>query len=69
MAKNGDNVDREVAGDLLKSSAEPRDRLPYTPEFDRLHGIYCQRAGSVSKQHLMQAFFNLAKDPNPHYHI
>ncbi len=55
------NVDPKTAAALLKSSTEPRDKLPYTTEFDRLHNAYCARAGSVSKYDLMQAFFNLAK--------
>jgi len=54
-------IDRNVAQRLLKSTKEPRDKLPYTDEFDRLHKVYCNEAGNASKHDLMQEFFNLAK--------
>lgn len=54
-------IDRKVATKLLKSTKVPRDKLPYTEEFDRLYKAYCDEAGKVSKHDLMQEFFNLAK--------
>jgi hypothetical protein len=54
-------VDVKLAGELLRVTAEPRDKLPYTAEFDRLHKMYCDQTGDVSKHDLMQVFFNLAK--------
>jgi hypothetical protein len=61
MAKNARQVDLKVAKRLLKSTKEPRDKLPYTAEFDRLHSEYCNTVGEITKHDLMQAFFNLAK--------
>ncbi len=54
-------VDRSVATRLLKSTKVPRDKLPYTEGFDRLHEQYGEQVGRVSKHALMQEFFNLAK--------
>lgn len=54
-------IDRKAAARLLKSTKEPRDKLPYTEEFDRLHKEYCDEVDEVSKHDLMQEFFNLAK--------
>lgn len=58
---DGNQIDRKVAQRLLQSTKEPRDKLPYTDEFDRLHTAYCDQAGKVSKHDLMQEFFNIAK--------
>lgn len=58
---NGGQIDRNVAERLLKSTKEPRDKLPYTEEFDRLHKAYCEQADKISKHDLIQEFFNLAK--------
>lgn len=55
------HIDPSVAEKLLRTTSEPRDKLPYTEEFDRLHKAYCDQAETVSKHDLMQAFFNLAK--------
>src|SRR5687768_8023962 len=54
-------IDRKLAQRLLKSTKEPRDKLPYTEEFDRLYVAYCNEAAKVSRHDLMQEFFNIAK--------
>lgn len=54
-------IDRSFAQYLLKTTKEPRDKLPYSGEFDRLHKTYCKEKGKVGKYELMQEFFNLAK--------
>ena len=59
--RNGGRIDHELAKQLLKSTKEPRDKLPYTKSFDRLYQQYCKQAGEASKHDLMQEFFNLAK--------
>jgi hypothetical protein len=61
VGENNVSVDPTVAKLLLKSTKEPRDKLPYTDEFERLHRAYCSKAGSVGKHELMREFFNLAK--------
>lgn len=61
MAEDSRQIDRRMVERLLRSTKEPRDKLPYTEEFDRLHNAYCEQVGKVSKHDLMQAFFNLAK--------
>lgn len=61
MAEDSRQIDRRMAERLLRSTKEPRDKLPYTEEFDRLYKAYCEQVGKVSKHDLMQAFFNLAK--------
>jgi len=61
MAADSGQVDRQTVERLLKSTKYPRDKLPYTEEFDRLHKAYYEQAGKVSKHDLMQEFFNLAK--------
>lgn len=61
VQRNDGQVDRKVAERLLRSTNEPRDKLPYTGEFDRLHTAYCEQASPVGKHDLMQEFFNLAK--------
>lgn len=62
MANNdGTQVDRKEAARQLRSTKEPRDKLPYTTEFDRLHEAYCEHVGAISKHQLMQEFFNLGK--------
>jgi hypothetical protein len=55
------NIDRKLAQRFLKSTKEPRDKLPYTEEFDRLYTSYCAEATKVSKHDLMLEFFNIAK--------
>lgn len=61
VAPNGGQIDRKIVERLLKSTTEPRDKLPYTEEFDRLYKTYCEQAGRINKHDLMQEFFNLAK--------
>lgn len=52
---------REIALELLKSTACPRDKLPYTDEFDRLHKRARDAGGQCTKFELMQLFFAIAK--------
>ena len=59
--KTDKKIDQQLAKKLLKSTRVPRDKLPYTEDFNKLHQQYCEQADKVSKHDLMQAFFALAK--------
>lgn len=50
-----------IATELLKDTAYPRDKLPYTPEFDRLHQQCIGKGVQCTKFELMQKIFNVAK--------
>lgn len=50
-----------VATQLLKETHYPRDTLPYTAEFDRLHQRCLNEGVDCSKFELMQRFFTIAK--------
>ncbi len=58
-----EKVDEAIARALLvKETEEPRDALPYSSDFERLHALYGERSGSrISKSTLMQAFFRIGK--------
>lgn len=40
-----DPADRDLAWTLLRDCDVPRDRLPYTPEFEALYEIFLARGG------------------------
>jgi hypothetical protein len=50
-----------IATKLLKDTDWPRDKLPYTAEFDRLHGKCLSAGVQCTKFELMQKIFSVAK--------
>lgn len=40
-----DTADRDLAWTLLRDCDMPRDRLPYTPEFETLYECFLARSG------------------------
>jgi hypothetical protein len=53
--------DQDVARRLLQDTSFPRDKLPYTDEFERLYAKAVSADLRVSKFKLMQLFFQVAK--------
>jgi len=50
-----------LLSDLYASTGRPLDDLPYTEEFDQLHGAFCRKYPGKSQRDVMERLFRLRK--------